>query len=115
MWGRFGRRRRTRREEAVEQAISALENVRGRLRLRTRRRGRPYGDAVGLGIGVLVIVLVLSLLYWRFRRTAGATTSAIPAPEEGVEATPPEREAVPLGPFALLFKYACPPRLRIGC
>ena len=97
MWGRFGRRRRTRREEAVEQAISALENVRGRLRLRTRRRGRPYGDAVGLGIGVLVIVLVLSLLYWRFRRTAGETTSAIPAPEEGVEAALLGREAVPLG------------------
>ena len=116
MWGRFGRRRRTRREEAVEQAIDALENVRGRFgQLRTRHGGKAYGDAVGLGIGALVIVLVLALLYWRFRRTAGETTSAIPAPEEGVEATPPEREAVPLGPFALLFKYACPPRLRIGC
>src|SRR5919202_1316041 len=99
MWRRFGRRRRSRRDEALERAVGALENVRGRFgRLRTRREQRAYGDAVGLGVGVLVIVLVLLLLYWRFRRTAGETTSAIPAPEEGVEATPPEREAVPLGP-----------------
>ena len=98
MWRRFGRRR-SRRDEALERAVGALENVRGRLgQLKTRRTGRAYGDAVGLVVGVLVIVLMLSLLYWRFRRTAGETTSAIPAPEEGVEAAPPESEAIPLGP-----------------
>ncbi len=98
MWGRF-RRRRTRRSEAVEQAIVALENVRERFgRLRTRRGGRAYGDAVGLGIGVLLTVLVLSLLFWRFRRTARETTSAIPVPEEGVEAAPLGSEEIPLGP-----------------
>ena len=94
MWGRFGRRR-SKHSEAVEQAIDALEKVRGRFgRLRTRRGGRAYGDAVGLGLGVLVAVVVLSLLLWRFRRT---TVETIPA-EEGVEAAPPESEAIPLGP-----------------
>ena len=69
-WGRL-ERRRARRSEAVEQAIGALGNMRGRFgHRRTRRRGKAYGGAAGLGIGTLGIVILISLLLLRrLRRT----------------------------------------------
>lgn len=70
MWGRLGRRR-ARRSEAVEQAIGALGNMRGRFgHRRTRRRGKAYGGAAGLGIGTLgIVILIALLLLRRLRRT----------------------------------------------
>lgn len=111
MWGRFGRgdRRSDPVEraigallvallvalEAVEQARSALENVRelfGRTR-RTRREGRAYGNAVRMGIGVLVLLAIISFALWLLRRRARETAPVTPAPEEGVDAAPPEEKA----------------------
>ena len=68
MGWRYGRRR-TRRGEAVEQAIGPLGIVRGR----SGRGERTYGAAaVGLGFGALVIVTgAFSLLLRRRRRAAG--------------------------------------------
>ena len=76
MWGRIGRRR-TRRNDAIEQAMGALERIRGRLfgQPSPRRARRAYSDAVELGMGVLAMIVVLSLLFWRFRRTAEETAS----------------------------------------
>ena len=69
MWRRFGRRRRSRRDEAVKQAIGALGNMRGRFgHRRSRRRGKAYGGAAGLGIGTLGIVILISLLLLRLLR-----------------------------------------------
>ena len=95
MWGRFGRRR-TRRSEALERAIGALEDVQGRFgQRRTRRAPRAYGNALGLGIGVLGIALLLSLLFWLLRRTTTETVPATQAPAEGgVEAALPEEGVV---------------------
>ncbi len=91
MWGRFGRRkRRTGQGEALERALSALENVRGRYgRSRSRREGRTYDDAVGLGIGVLAMVLTTLLLFWLVRRLTRETTTA---EEEGVGEDVPQEE-----------------------
>jgi hypothetical protein len=99
MWRQFGRRR-TGRAKALEEALSALGNVRGRYgRSRSSRRGgrRAYGNAVGLGMGLLAIVMMAGLLFWLLRRGARGTASVIPEPEEGVEAVPPEEDAVPSG------------------
>ncbi len=67
MGGRF-RRRRTRRGEALKQAIGPLGIVRGR----SGHGERTYGAAaVGLGLGALVIVTgAFSLLLRRRRRAA---------------------------------------------
>ena len=67
MEGRFGRRR-TRRGEAVKQAIGPLGIVRGR----SGRGGKTYGAvAVGLGFGALLIVTgTIALLLRRRRRAA---------------------------------------------
>jgi CBS domain-containing protein len=75
MGGRF-RRRRTRRGEAVEQAIGPLGIVRGR----SGRGERTYGTAaVGLGFGALVIVTgAFSLLLRRRRRAAGEEAVLLP-------------------------------------
>jgi hypothetical protein len=95
MWGRLERkrRRRTGRGEALKQALSALESVRGRYgRSRTRRGGgRAYGDIVGLGVGVLAMVLTILLLLWLVRRlTSENALPSTEAPEAGVEEAPPE-------------------------
>lgn len=67
MGWRFGRRR-TRRGEAVKQAIGPLGIVRGR----SGRGGKTYGAvAVGLGFGALLIVTgTIALLLRRRRRAA---------------------------------------------
>jgi hypothetical protein len=99
MWGPFGRRRRrTGRGEALKEALSALEGVRGRYgRSRSSRRGgggggRAYGDIAGLGVGVVAMVLTILLLLWLVRRKlASENVPATEAPEEGVvEEAPPE-------------------------
>jgi hypothetical protein len=77
MLGRF-ERRRSRYSEAVEQATSALENIRGRFgRSKTKHGGRTYDGAVGLGIGALLVVgILIALLLRLLRRTereGGAT------------------------------------------
>ena len=96
MWGRLERkrRRRTGRGEALKQALSALESVRGRYgRSRSSRRGggRAYGDIVGLGVGVLAMVLTILLLLWLVRRlTSENAPPSTEAPEAGVEEAPPE-------------------------
>ena len=95
MWGRLERkrRRRTGRGEALKQAFSALESVRGRYRIsRTRRGGgRAYGEFVGLGVGVLALVLTILLLLWLVRRlTSENAPPSTEAPEAGVEEAPPE-------------------------
>jgi hypothetical protein len=102
MWGPFGRSRRRRstgRGEALKEALSALESVRGRYgRSRSSRRGggggggRAYGDIAGLGVGVVAMVLTILLLLWLVRRKlASENVPATEAPEEGVvEEAPPE-------------------------
>ena len=100
MWGPFGRRRRRRRTgrgEALKEALSALEGVRGRYgRSRSRRGGggggRAYGDIAGLGVGVVAMVLTILLLLWLVRRKmASENVPATEAPEEGgVEEAPSE-------------------------
>ena len=80
MWRHFGRRR-ARRSEAVEWAVGALGNMRGRFgHRRTRRRGKAYGGAAGLGIGTLGIVILISLLLLRLLRRAERQSEAT---EEG--------------------------------
>ena len=101
MWGPFGRSRRrrsTRRSEALKEALSALEGVRGHYgRSRSRRvgggGGRDYGDIAGLGVGVLAMALTILLLLWLVRRKlASENVPATEAPEEEgiVEEVPPE-------------------------
>ena len=81
MWRRFGRRRRSRRDEAVKQAIGALGNMRGRFgHRRSRRRGKAYGGAAGLGIGTLGIVILISLFLLRLLRRTERQSEAT---EEG--------------------------------
>jgi hypothetical protein len=96
MWERFGRRRtRTRRSEAVGQAMLALGNVRRRVGPSRTGRGRgTNGNAVGVGIGVLAIAVVVMLAFWLLRRRARGTASVIPKPEEGLEAVPLAEEDV---------------------
>ncbi len=96
MWERFGRRRRTRRSEAVGQAMLALGNVRRRFGpSRTGRGSGANGNAVGVGIGVLAIAMVFVLAFWLLkRRRVTGTASVIPEPEEGLEAQPLEEEDV---------------------
>ena len=99
MWERFGRRRRTRRSEAVGQALLALGDVRRRFGPSKTGRGRgANGNAVGVGIGVLVAIAVTVVLaFWLLRRRARETALGIPEPEQGLEAVPlEEEEAVPL-------------------
>ena len=99
MWGRLERkrRRRTGRGEALKDALSALEGVRGRYgRSRSSRRGgggggRAYGDIAGLGVGVVAMVLTILLLLWLVRRLSSENAPpATEAPEAGVEEAPPE-------------------------
>src|SRR5215217_1842588 len=79
MWGRF-RQRKTRRSKAVEQATTALQNVRGRFgERRTGRKERAYGSAVWLGAGgALVMATLILLLLWLLgsgrRRRSGASS-----------------------------------------
>src|SRR5215212_6594110 len=75
MGGRF-RRRRTRRGEAVKQALGPLGIVRGW----SGRGERTYGAAaVGLGFGALLIVTgAFSLLLRRRRRAAGEEAVLLP-------------------------------------
>src|SRR5215210_1240289 len=97
MWERFGRRRRrTRRSEAVGQAMLALGNARRRFGPSSRTgRGRgANGNAVGAGIGVLAIAGMAVLAFWLLRRRARGTASVIPEPEEGLEAQPLAEEDV---------------------
>jgi hypothetical protein len=92
MWGPFGRSRRRRstgRGEALKEALSALEGVRGRYgRSRSSRRGgggggRAYGDIAGLGVGVVAMVLTILLLLWLVRRKlASENVPATEAPPE---------------------------------
>ena len=89
MWGRLGRRRsRTGRGDALKQALSAFESVRGQYgRPRRSRRGggRAYGDSVGLGVGILAMVLTILLLLWLVRRLSSENAPpATEAAEEGV-------------------------------
>jgi hypothetical protein len=95
MWERFGRRRRTRRSEAVGQAMLALGNVRRRLGPSTTGRAREANGkaVVGVGIGGLAIAMMVVLAFLLLRRRrAGETASGIPDPEEGLEAVPLEEE-----------------------
>src|SRR5918997_206249 len=93
MWERFGWRRRTRRSEAVGQAMLALGNVRRRFGPSRTGRGRGgNGNAVGVGIGVLAIAGIAVLAFWLLRRRAKGTASVIPEPEEGLEAMPLQEE-----------------------
>src|SRR5215208_5319257 len=101
MWGRF-RQRKTRRSKAVEQATTALQNVRGRFgERRTGRKERAYGSAVWLGAGgVLVMATLILLLLWllgRGRRSREDTAPTSPLAEEDVEAVPPLGRVVPPG------------------
>jgi hypothetical protein len=100
MWERFGRRRKTRRSEAVGQAILALGNVRRRFGpSRTGRgRGANGNNVVGVGIGGLAIAVMVVLAFWLLRRRARRTASVLPEPEEGVEAVPLEEEEVVVAP-----------------
>jgi hypothetical protein len=97
MRGPFGWRRRSERGEALKDALSALEGVRGHYgRSRSRRGGggggRDHGDIAGLGVGVVAMVLTILLLLWLVRRRlASENATATEAPEEGiVEGAPPE-------------------------
>ena len=95
MWERFGRRRRTRRSEAVGQALLALGNVRRRFGpSRTGRTRGANGNAVGVGIGVLAIAVTVVLAFWLLRRRARETALGIPEPEQGLEDVPLEEEEV---------------------
>ena len=97
MWGRFGKRRRSKRGQAVERSTNALQNVWGRFgEGRTGRKERAYGSAVWLGAGgVLAMVTLILLLLWllgrgRRSREESAPTAPVPeVPEEDVEAVPP--------------------------
>jgi CBS domain-containing protein len=74
MGWRFGRRR-TRRGEAVKQAIGPLGIVRGR----SGRGGKTYGAvAVGLGFGALLIVTGTIALLLRRRRRAARDEAVLP-------------------------------------
>ena len=96
MWGRF-RQRKTRRSKAVEQATTALQNVRGRFgEGSTGREERAYGSAVWLGAGgVLAMATLTLLLLWllgrgrRSREESAPTSPLAEVPEEDVEAVPP--------------------------
>ncbi len=96
MWERFGRRRRTRRSEAVGQALLALGNVRRRFGpSKTGRAREANGNAVGVGIGVLAIAVTVVLAFWLLRRRrARGPASVIPEPEGGLEDVPLEEEEV---------------------
>ena len=96
MWERFGRRRRTRRSEAVGQALLALGNVRRRFGpSKTGRARGANGNAVGVRIGVLVAIAVTVVLaFWLLRRRARETASVVPEPEQGLEDVPLEEEEV---------------------
>ncbi len=107
MWERFGRRRRTRRSEAVGQALLALGNVRRRFGpSKTGRARGANGNAVGVGIGALAIAVMVVLAFWLLRRRrARETASVIPEPEQGLEDVPLEEvevvvEAPPGAPSA---------------
>jgi hypothetical protein len=70
MWGRIGRRRRTRGTNAVR-----------------------------LGVGALLLLMIVSLSFWLLRRRAREEADlATPEPEEGVEAAGPEEEIVSPAP-----------------
>src|SRR5215204_6810998 len=105
MWGQF-RQRKTRRSKAVEQATTALQNVRGRFgEGSTGREKRAYGNAVWLGAGgVLAMATLILLLLWllgrgrRSREETAPTSPVSPVPEEDVEAVPPLGGVVPPGP-----------------
>ena len=98
MWERFGRRRGTRRSEAVGQAMLALGNVGRRFGpSRTGRARGANGKALGVGVGVLAIAVTVVLAFWLLRRRARGTASVIPEPEEGLEAVPLEEDVAPPG------------------
>src|SRR5215217_214108 len=101
MWGQF-RQRKTRRSKAVEQATTALQNVRGRFgEGSTGRKERAYGSAVWLGAGgVLAMATLILLLLWLLGRGRSREESAPTSPvqEEDVEAVPPLGGVVPPGP-----------------
>ena len=98
MWGRFGKRRRSKRSPAVERATYALDNVRGRFgEGRTGHEERAYGNAVWLGAGgVLTMATLILLLLWllsrgrRSREESAPTSPVAPVAEE-------DEETVPLG------------------
>ena len=99
MWEHFGQRRRTRRSEAVGQAMLALGNVGRRVGpSRTRHARGANGKALGVGIGVLAIAVTVVLAFWLLRRRARGTASDIPEPEEGLYAVPLEEEDVVVAP-----------------
>src|ERR687885_2673575 len=88
MWARFARKRSGR-----------IEHVRRRFgRLRTKRKEERayYSAAVGLGIGILNSIVLISRSFWLLgrRRAREETAPTTPAPEKGVEASPPEGEEV---------------------
>ena len=94
MWGRL-RRKKDRRGEAIEQALSALGSAWGRLgMMRATRRRRDHGNAIGVGIGLVLVAIVISLLSLLLRRKARGTTPATSVPEEGGEVTLPATEVV---------------------
>src|SRR5215207_3377189 len=105
MWGQF-RQRKTRRSKAVEQATTALQNVRGRFgEGSTGRKERAYGSAVWLGAGgVLAMATLILLLLWllgrgrRSREESAPTSPLAEVQEEDVEAVPPLGGVVPPGP-----------------
>ncbi len=84
----FGRTKKSRRQEALEQALGTLANVRGRFSTTTsaRSEGGASGKAVGMGIVALVVLLIIFLSVWLLRRRVGEETAPVtPVPEEGVE------------------------------
>ena len=105
MWGRFGKRRRSKRGPAEERATNALQTVWGRFgEGRTGRKERAYGSAVWLGAGgVLAMATLILLLLWllgRGRRSREETAATSPVAEEDVEAVPPLGMVPPAPPSA---------------
>jgi hypothetical protein len=92
MWERFGQRG-TKRSQAVEPGLNALEKVWGQFgRESIGREERAHGSAVWLGLGgVLTLATTIVLLFWLLGRRSRET--ALPD-EEVVAPSPPSAEDV---------------------
>jgi pimeloyl-ACP methyl ester carboxylesterase len=83
-------KKRQRRREFVERALSTLEGAPVHLGMsRAKRTETAYINLIGLGLSVLLMIILILLSFWLLRRRARRTTATTSIPEEREEDTLP--------------------------